>query len=561
MTSARPRTRSHARLILGVLWVVFAAAWVNVSLAQEPPPAGEEGSAAESPEEEEGDLLGRDTPLSSLTGFVQAADAFDWTLAARYLDLRYLPGEASRLEPEVLAEQFYFILQRRQLQVDAEQISDQPEGNLLEDLPDFRDELAQVQTRDGVVTLYMQRVPARDGRFVWKVSNATMQLVPGLYDEFSYPDWVEKIRSSLPQDVAFLGIELFKWVIILGYLVIVTPLVLGIAYLLARLFSSPRSPVWKEVRSLFMGPASGLVLVWFLTDLIYELGVGVTTARLMRSHTMTTFFTVWFIWASVDIWRARRRRKYELQGRSDAAVLGRPIANAIKLVTVLIGLLVWLANAGVDISALLAGLGIGGIAVALALQKPIEDLFGAISIYTQQPVSTGDLCRYGDATGVVEEIGLRTTRIRTLSNTLVNVPNSQMSTGVIENLTARTKILYQPDLPLRYDTSRESLVAVLQAIEEKLIGNPRVEDETVRVRLREFSPNAIIVRIRAFALTRSFDTYLEIVQEVNLDIMKIMDDNKVRFSQGAQTLFVKGDPVAANRLFGGMESGSGRDND
>ena len=556
MTIARPRISTRARLLLGALWIAFAAGWACPVLAQESPPAEERASAAEAQEEEEGDILGRDTPLGSLVGFIKAAEAFDWTLAARYLDLRYLPGEASRLEPEVLAEQFYFILQRRQLKVDAEQISDQPEGNLLEDLPDFRDELAQVQTRDGVVTLYLQQVPARDGRFVWKVSNATMQLVPELYDEFSYPDWVETIRQSLPQDVAFLGIELFKWVIILGYLVIVTPLVLGVAYLLARLLSSPRSPVWKEVRSLLMGPATGLVIVWFLTDLIYELGVGATTARLMRSHTMSTFFTVWFIWSAVDIWRARRRHKYQLQGRSDAAVLGRPIANAIKLVTVLIGLLVWLANAGVDISALLAGLGIGGIAVALALQKPIEDLFGAISIYTQQPVSTGDFCRYGDSSGTVEEIGLRTTRIRTLSNTLVHVPNAQLSTGVIENLTARTKIMYQPDLPLRYDTSREQLKTVLAAIQEQLVENPRVENETIRVRLREFSPDAIIVRIRMYALTRDIDTYLEIVEEVNLDIMKIMDDHQVRFSQGAQTLFIKGDPAAADKLLGSPERGA-----
>jgi small-conductance mechanosensitive channel len=111
----------------------------------------------------------------------------------------------------------------------------------------------------------------------------------------------------------------------------------------------------------------------------------------------------------------------------------------------------------------------------------------------------------------------------------VNVPKSQLSTGIIENLTARTKILYEPDLPLRYDTSREKLMAVLEAIENSLVDNPRVENETIRVRLREFSPNAIIVRIRIFALTRSIDTYLEIVQEVNLDIMQIMDDHEVRF--------------------------------
>lgn len=266
---------------------------------------------------------------------------------------------------------------------------------------------------------------------------------------------MERIRAAVPQDRAWLGLELYKWVIITGFLLLITPLVMGIAYLAARLISSPSSPVWKEVRRLLLAPVTGLVVITLTTELVHELGVGVTAYRILESRTLATFFTVWFIWAAVDIWRARRRSRYEQQGRADAAVLGRPIANAIKLVTLLLGLLVWLANAGIDVPALLTGLGIGGIAVALALQKPIEDLFGAVSIYSQQPVSTGDLCRYGDSVGRVEEIGLRTTRIRTLSNSLVNVPNAQLSTGIIENLTARTKIMYQPDLPLRYDTSRQ----------------------------------------------------------------------------------------------------------
>lgn len=524
------------------LLTVAALALAIPALAQEATATPESAPSTEPTENASppGDALGRDTPLGAVSGFVRASEAFDWSMAARYLDLRNLSGAARRLEPEVLAEQFYFILLRRQVRIDAEQLSDQPEGNKLEDLPDYRDELGRVVTRDGEVSLLLQRVPAGQGRFVWKVSNATVRLVPGLYEEFSYPDWVESVRTALPQDRSFIGIELYKWVIILGALLLLVPLVLAVTYLLARLLSGPSSPIWKEFRAMLLGPVSGIIVTWCITELIYELGVGVTAYRLMQSHTLGTFFIVWFLWASADIWRARRRHRYEQQGRSDAAVLGRPIANAFKLITLLIGLLVWMANSGVNISALLTGLGIGGIAVALALQKPIEDLFGAISIYSQQPVTTGDFCRYGDSVGRVEEIGLRTTRIRTLTNSVVHVPNAQLSTGIIENLTARTKIMYQPDLPLRYDTRREQLMQVLNAFEASLRENPRIEDSTLRVRLREFSPEAIIVRIRAFALTRDVEEYLEIVQEVNLAIMQIMDEHGVRFSQGAQTLFIQG---------------------
>jgi MscS family membrane protein len=552
---AVPRGLDTWRRHFGALLALVTAVLMSVghladAAAQEAAPETAIENEAEAP----GDPLGRDTPLGSVRGYVMAADQFDWTTAARYLDLRNLPPEARRLEPEELAQQFYFILQRRSVEIDSEQISDRPEGNLLEEQPDYRDELGQVITREGQVSLLLQRVPSREGRFIWKVSNATVGRVPDLYEEFSYPQWVETIRAAFPEDRAFLGIELFKWVIIVGFLLVATPLVMGAAWLLARMISGPSSPIWSEVRRLFLGPVTGLVVIFMLGELVYELGVGVTAYRIMQSHTLATFFVVWFIWAATDIWRARRRSRYEQQGRSDAAVLGRPIANAIKLVTLVVGLIVWLSNAGVDVTALLTGLGIGGIAVALALQKPIEDLFGAISIYSQQPVNTGDLCRYGDSVGRVEEIGLRTTRIRTLSNSLVNVPNAQLSTGIIENLTARTKIVYQPDLPLRYDTTREQLVDVLGAIEQSLVDNPRVEDSTIRVRLREFSPNAIIVRIRAFALTQNFDEYLEIVQEINLEIMRLMDERGVRFSQGAQTLFVKGDGEASRALLGGKSS-------
>ena len=541
--------------MLAILLLGFTMAPVVAAQGFGPPAqerAQKDAQKSDKTAQESGDRLGRDSPLGSITGFAGAAEAFEWQIAARYMDLRNLPPEVRRLSPEELAQQLYFILQRRQVTIDSEHLSDQPEGNLLEDLPDYRDELGRVVTREGEVSLLLQRVPARDGTFVWKVSNATVRQVPDLYDEFSYPEWVESVRVLLPADRSFIGIELYKWVIILTATILLAPVVMGAAYLLARLISSPASPSWKQIKALFVGPVSGLVVVTLITELIHELGVGVTAYRLLQSNTLATFFTVWFLWASVDIWRAVRRHRYENSGRSDAAVLGRPIANAFKLVTLIIGIMVWLANAGIDITALLTGLGIGGIAVALALQKPIEDLFGAISIYSQQPVNTGDLCRYGDSVGRVEEIGLRTTRIRTLSNSLVNVPNAQLSTGVIENLTARTKIMYQPDLPLRYDTSREQLQSILPAIEDSLRVNERIENQTIRVRLREFSKDAIIVRIRAFALTREIDEYLEIVQEVNLDIMKILDDHRVRFSQGAQTLFIKGEknpfqPVGTTR--------------
>lgn len=506
------------------------SAWQDADV--EAPSPGEQ-------EQSSGDPLNRDTPLGSVRGFVEAAEAFDWDLAAQFLDLRNLPPRVRKIDGRELAEQLYFILQRREISIDAEQISNRPGGALMDDLPEYRDILARIETGRGETTLLMQRVPGDGDGYVWKISNATVAEIPDLYDEFRYPEWVESLRGSLPADKSFLGLELFKWIILLGYALVITPIAWLIAWGVAHIVSKPGAPLWKEVRAILTGPIVALVVLNLLNDLLWELGVGAIAARWIEARTVLTVVVIWFFWAAANLWRARRRHRYELEGRTDAAVLGRPVANAFKLLTLLVGILVWLANAGVDISALLAGLGIGGIAVALALQKPIEDLFGAISIYSQQPVNTGDLCRYGTEVGRVEEIGLRTTRIRTLTNTLVSVPNSHFSAGVIENLTARTKILYQPDLPLRYDTDRKKLELVLAALQKLAEDNPMIENATIRVRLVEFTLSAILVRLRLFVKTTDFDAYLKVVSDFNLDVLQLMDDSGVRFSQGAQTLFLK----------------------
>jgi MscS family membrane protein len=260
-----------------------------------------------------------------------------------------------------------------------------------------------------------------------------------------------------------------------------------------------------------------------------------------------TVVVVWVIFSLIDLARAKRRETFIAQGRSDAHILGRPMANALKLFTLLAAVLVWLSNTGIDITTLLAGLGVGGIALALALQKPIEDLLGAVSIYSQQPIVTGDLCKYGTTLGKVEEIGLRTTRIRTLNNTLVSVPNCIIAHGAIENYSAREKMLYHPELPLRYDTSREQMQAIIDEISELASEHDGVISKSVRIRFTEFSENSMIIKARIYVDTSDFSTYLQVVTDLNMGIMKIVQDNGAHFAQGAKTVMLEygNEPQAA----------------
>jgi len=486
--------------------------------------------------DERSDPYGRDTPRGSFEGFLRASETFDFDQAAEYLDLRNLPSALSQMDGTSLAEQLDFIIQRK-LRIDSVMLSNRFAGQAADSLPDYRDELGRIKTVEGEIILLMQKVPGPADRFIWKISNATVALIPGLYKEFSYPAWVEAVQSKLPADKNFLGVELFKWVIVLGIAILAAPIGWLIAIGLSRMLAGPKSPLRDDVRKLMTRPVLALAVLLLIKFLLHKLGLGATAQKIEQAGTVSTIIYVWLLFSIIDLARARRREKYLAQGRTDAAVLGRPMANALKLFAVLAAFLVWLTNAGVDITTLLAGLGIGGVAIALALQKPIEDLLGAISIYSQQPVLTGDLCKIGSTFGRVEEIGLRTTRIRTLSDTRVSIPNSSIAYGEIENYSVRKKMLYHPNLPLRYDTTAEQMQAITSGIAAMLETEKSIIQESARVRFTEFDKHSMIINVRIYVDTEDFNEYLEVVERLNIAIMKIVQGAGAHFDQGLSSDF------------------------
>lgn len=490
------------------------------------------------------DNLGRDTPRSSFIGFLTAAEKFEYGDAAKYMDLRNLPHGVGQLDADELARQLDFIIQRG-MKINVQQLSAKPSGQVVDGLPEYRDELGHLISKDGEQVLYMQRVPGLNDDFIWKISNASIALVPEIYDYFSYPDWVEKVRTHLPDDASFLGIELFKWVIVLGAAMIFLPVFWLIGFFIAWLISKPGAPLHTSVRKFFTRPMPVLMTMIVTGHLLDELGLGARAQALVESKTLMTMVTVWIIFSLIDLYREKRRNRFLAQGRADAHILGRPLANALKLFTVLAATLVWLNNSGVEISALLAGLGIGGVALALALQKPIEDLLGAVSLYSQQPMHTGDLAKYGTVLGVIEEIGLRTTRIRTLSDTLVSVPNCIIAHGPIENYSARNKMLYHPELNLRYDTSVEQMQTIIDDVAAMAREQEKVIDDSVRVTFTEYTEHAMIIKARIFIDESEFDGYLAVVGKMNMEIMKIVQNAGTQFAQGAQTVMLEQADISA----------------
>jgi MscS family membrane protein len=491
------------------------------------------------------DLLNRGTPRGSIIGFLDAASKFDFEKAAEFLDLRNLPAEVSELGGKELARQLNHVLSRS-VWLDDYSVSDKPNGEKGDGLPEYRDHLLTIKDLQGKdIPMWMQHVPRGDGEKIWKVSNRSIALIPGLYEEFSYPQQIERIRSWFPADASFLGLEAFKWFILITVAILCWPIFYVLGRLLTALFSSPKKDIYPLIRQALTGPLAAIGTLLVVGLFLEELGAGAYAQQIMQTRTLSTLVVVWALWSLVNLYKARQQHRLNKLGRPGAAKLLRPMTAFLKIVIVIFAALFWLNNMGVNITTVMAGLGVGGLALALALQRPIEDMMGALTIFSQATVRVGDLCRYGTIMGHVEDIGLRTTRLRTLTNTLVSIPNSRIAYVELENFSARTKIRFWPTLRLRYDTTPDQMHTVMDNILHMLEQHERVHDEPLRVRLTEFDEDAILVKVHAFMKTTEFAESLEIGEDLNFRILEIIHAAGARFALPGKSIYMEGEGSTA----------------
>jgi MscS family membrane protein len=173
------------------------------------------------------------------------------------------------------------------------------------------------------------------------------------------------------------------------------------------------------------------------------------------------------------------------------------------------------------------------------LQKPMEDVFGAFTLYTQQPIRVGDFCRVGTETGTIEEIGLRTTRLRTLANTLIAIPNARLANEPIDNISARQMIRYRPILRLRYDTTPEQMQQILSGIRDLLDSHEQILPDSQRVRFKEIADDALLIEANSYLNTTDWAMYLELAEGLNIRILEIVADAGTSLSLPAKTLHLE----------------------
>ena len=475
------------------------------------------------------ELVDQHTPLKTVQGFMWFAENGEYDQAAKYLDLRYLPEALSVADGAKLAEQLYIVVSRK-LPIDFGALSDEPGGTEGDGLPSYRDVFGKLVTSQGELPIYLQRIPGEDDARIWKISNASVSRIPELYEDFGYSPLVESIRNLVPEG-SFLGAESFKWVIAILAGVAAALIWLAIAWPLSGFLTRRNDKNKKRVKQYLTQPIPTLIFVLTGASVLNSLGLGVTAGRVFQGGTVVTLVIVWLLFASINLVRDLYAQYLQARGRESGLMLLRPVTSTAKVVVVLLAIVIWLDNIGVNVTALVAGLGVGGLAVALVLQKPLEDIMGALTLYTQQPVTVGQFCTCGDITGTVEEINLRTTRIRTVGNSVVMVPNAVFATASIENISKRNRILHRQTVRLALQTSESSVRSVLQELRQMLMTMDRVSEDSSRVRLIGFGEFSIDVEVFAHIGTKDWNEFLAIAEDINLGVVSVLGKVGAKFAE------------------------------
>jgi MscS family membrane protein len=487
------------------------------------------------------DPLGRTSPSGAVLGFLQAAQSGDYSIAAQYLQMSAARRQA---EGEQIATQLKAVMDSPAFTGRVGNFT-RTEGTPQEGVPLGRQKLGTMSSGDVEADLDLVRVSDPSAGKIWLISSDTLAKVPELYDQVEARQVERKLPTVLVKHQVA-GVPLWQWVAML----IAVPIAAAIGWLLLVLLEIPvrwwarrRGQVeianWRSVSA----PA------WLLTGtLAHQVFVRYLGIALLPRHYYFQFTSIalivsatWIVWRVVR-WSLHGVRNRALArghaGTGSLMLLGERI---LKAVIFGVGVLAVLGSLGFNMSTALAGLGIGGLAIGFGAQKTIENLFGGVSVLGDEVFRVGDVCRFGDRTGVVEDIGLRSTRIRTEERTLLAIPNGTVATINLENLTRRDKILFKTTLGLRPESKADHVRFVLSEIRRLLYSHAKVETKTVRVRLTDIAGGSLSVEVLSYILTRDFNEFAAVREDLLLRIMDVMEDSGGGLALPSQTLYLNRD--------------------
>jgi MscS family membrane protein len=475
------------------------------------------------------DTLGRTTPRGAVLGFLSVAAKNDNETAAHYLNTKLKDDKAAELAHEL------FVVLNRRLPANLNQLSNRPEGSLANPLQPNLETIGTIPGRDGNVEIILERIDRGAAGSVWLFSRRTLDSIPDLYNEVNTAP-IENVLPEFLTETKIANVPLFGWFAVF----IGMPSIYLLTGLLNRILSRVAGQMRRRLQgkpdlpnpNVLPGPIRLLALVLVIRLTLSRYNFTLLQRQFWSSvaAVITIAAIVWlFILLTAGVEEVIRRRlaRSNNMGMSSILRLGRSL---VDILAVFAGVFIALYHFGMNPTAALAGLGVGGIAVALAAQKTLENFIGGTSIILDRVVRVGDTVKIGDALGAVEDIGLRSMRIRTLGRTVVSVPNGQIANASLENMSMRDKFWFRQDLNLHKETTGSQMRSFIDGLKERLAQNPLVERTSFRVSFLRFGSFSLDVEIFAYLFARDWNHFLQMQGELLLEIMQLRESIGIKMA-------------------------------
>ncbi len=499
------------------------------------------------------DPFGRTTPRGTVTGFIRTSQRGDYAGATRFLQVP--TGQSAHAE--TLARQLKELMDRYYVH-SIESISDKPAGDVNDGLPLDRERVGSIAIGSMKMDILLIRVKGTGGDQIWLICSETLAQVPEMYDLLE-ETWVNRMMPRVLVERSFLGFSAAQWIawaasILLPLLLmwLVARLTLaGIERATLQIDSKRRAERWLSG----MRSPITLVIVMLVNLLaVRTLGLSLSFRLAYRQVGIIVVLigVTWLVRRALKLLFERARTVAWIHGdtnRRSLMMLGERLMSVFVVVVAVFAVLTVL---GVDTKTALAGVGIGGVAVALGAQKSIENVLGGIFLLMDNALAVGDRCSISNRLGYIEDITLRSVKVRTDDQSLLSVPAGALAQSNIENFATRRKTLLETRVRLRYGATAAQIREVLSGIQKLCAENRRVEQETKRIRLVGFGERGIEIEIYLYVLTSDTATFFETREELLLAVADIVEASGSGFAGPTEFLYLdeSGDEAGKNGAAG-----------
>lgn len=488
------------------------------------------------------DSLGRRTPRGTVEGFIEAVAEVNYTKAARYLNLDTALQEDQ--QGPRLAQALQRLLDQQGDIIPYSWISDEPRGNEDDNLGPNLDRIGTATVNEETFDIIVEMTEGPQGGPIWLFSSQTVQRIPDDVEATVAAPLVDMVLPAFLEENKWGGVPIGHWLAMLMLAALAYLLAWGITSFLLFLIpvfwhKAGDEPTAGIIRA-FALPIRLYLAVWILVGASQAVGISIIVRQGFGEVSVIVGLValLLLLWRLIDFITRFGERRLARHGNLAGSSAVLFLRRAAKIALIAFGAIAILGTLGFDVTTGLAALGIGGIALALGAQKTVENFVGSVTLIADQPVRVGDFCKVGDTIGTIEQIGMRSTRIRTNDRTIVTIPNGEFSSLKIENYAHRDRFWFHPILTLRYETTPDQIRFLLVQLRSALISHPKVDPDPARVRFIELGAHSLNIEIFAYIHANDYSGFLEIKEDLFLRMMDVVEASGTGFAFPSQTLYV-----------------------